>query len=573
VSDTPSYRNSLTLGSMLHEYRLDSVLGAGGFGMTYLAWDVNLEKHVAIKEYLPGDLAVRALDGSIVPVNTESEYDYKWGLDRFIKEARTLARFSHPNIVRVNRFFEANGTSYMVMDYEAGESFYQYLKRNPAPSEAWLKQMLMPILDGLQAVHTAGFLHRDIKPSNVFIRNNGTPVLLDFGSARLAAGGASKNLTAIISPGYAPLEQYAGDGNQGPWSDIYALSGVMFRAITGENPPDAVRRMRDDTVSSALAGARGRYDERFLRAIEWGMTVEERVRPKGVEEWRELFQGRAPVTALDSGGVQNAGARPAGTAAAAVLTTAIPTVRNPSVPSINISHSPRPAAAAVSLAAPTAATRTVTRKLWKWIRFGAFLCLVLAAAAYYLKQRAIENALQQAATRQRAGRLAPELERDMTRHFESADADKSGAISRAELAQRLPAYAGRIAEIDSDGDGVVSLSELTAFMQKEGLADELRNSERKSASQEKSEAPAGKPEPERVELPESADLAIAQTVRQEFIGADRDGNGYLSRDEIRGRFPFIERNFSAVDSDGDGRISPAEFAQLRKQQKLQKPRP
>ena len=219
MAETPTYRNALTLGAMLLEYRLDSVLGAGGFGMTYLAWDINLEKHVAIKEYLPGELAVRALDGSIVPVNTESEYNYKWGLDRFIQEARTLARFSHPNIVRVNRFFEANGTSYMVMDYEAGESLYQYLKRSPAPPEAWLKQMVTPILDGLQAVHKAGFLHRDIKPSNVFMREDGTPVLLDFGSARLAAGGASKSLTAIISPGYAPLEQYAADGNQGPWSD------------------------------------------------------------------------------------------------------------------------------------------------------------------------------------------------------------------------------------------------------------------------------------------------------------------------------------------------------------------
>ena len=219
MAETPTYRNALTLGAMLLEYRLDSVLGAGGFGMTYLAWDINLEKHVAIKEYPPGELAVRALDGSIVPVNTESEYNYKWGLDRFIQEARTLARFSHPNIVRVNRFFEANGTSYMVMDYEAGESLYQYLKRSPAPPEAWLKQMVTPILDGLQAVHKAGFLHRDIKPSNVFMREDGTPVLLDFGSARLAAGGASKSLTAIISPGYAPLEQYAADGNQGPWSD------------------------------------------------------------------------------------------------------------------------------------------------------------------------------------------------------------------------------------------------------------------------------------------------------------------------------------------------------------------
>ena len=129
MPEATTYRNALPLNAMLLEYRLEAVLGAGGFGITYLGWDTNLEKHVAIKEYLPGELAIRALDGSVVPVNTEHEYNYQWGLDRFIQEARTLAKFSHPNIVRVNRFFEANGTSYMVMDYEAGESLYQYLKR------------------------------------------------------------------------------------------------------------------------------------------------------------------------------------------------------------------------------------------------------------------------------------------------------------------------------------------------------------------------------------------------------------------------------------------------------------
>ena len=244
------YHNALPLKSMLQEYRLDSVLGAGGFGITYLGWDTNLEKHVAIKEFLPGELAMRALDGSVVPVNTDHEHNYQWGLDRFVQEARTLAKFSHPNIVRVNRYFEANGTSYMVMEYEEGESLHQLLKRAPVPDEATLTAIVMPILDGLQAVHKAGFLHRDIKPSNVFLRKDGTPVLLDFGSSRFAAGAVPKNFTAIVSPGYAPLEQYSGDGNQGPWSDIYGLACVLFRAVTGEHPPDAVRRLKSDTVRS-----------------------------------------------------------------------------------------------------------------------------------------------------------------------------------------------------------------------------------------------------------------------------------------------------------------------------------
>ena len=187
MAEAPTYRNALPLNSMLCEYRLEAVLGAGGFGLTYLGWDTKLEKHVAIKEYFPDELAIRALDYSVVPVNTENEVNYKWGLDRFTQEARTLAKFGHPNIARVNRFLEANNTSYMVMDYEAGESLHQCLRRRQTLDEAALKNILMPILDGLEAVHKIGFLHRDIKPSNVFIRNSGTPVLLDFGSARVAA--------------------------------------------------------------------------------------------------------------------------------------------------------------------------------------------------------------------------------------------------------------------------------------------------------------------------------------------------------------------------------------------------
>jgi len=297
MTQTNTYRNALALGTSLLEYRLESVLGAGAFGMTYLARDTHLEKLVAIKEYLPTDLAVRALDGSIVPVNTESEHDYRWGLERFIQEARTLARFSHPNIVRVNRYFEANGTGYMVMDYEEGESLNQHLRRKPRPGESALKALLAPLLDGLEAVHKIGFLHRDIKPSNIFLRASGAPVLLDFGSARQASSG-TRSLTSVLTPGFAPLEQYASDGNQGPWSDIYAMGAVVYRAIIDNNPADAVSRLRADTVMQSLDGARDRYSEDFLKAVKWAMTLDEKQRPQSIAQWKpapnEVNSTRSP---------------------------------------------------------------------------------------------------------------------------------------------------------------------------------------------------------------------------------------------------------------------------------------
>ena len=199
------YENALALNSMLLEYRLESVRrGRLRHDLPRLGHQPReARRDQGISAERPGGARARRQHSA---GQYESDFDYQWGLDRFIQEARTLARFGHPNIVRVNRFFEANGTSYMVMDYEAGESLHQYLKRVPMLDEAALKKIMLPILDGLEAVHQAGFLHRDIKPSNVFLRENGVPLLIDFGSARLATGAIPKNLRSIVSPGYAPLE-------------------------------------------------------------------------------------------------------------------------------------------------------------------------------------------------------------------------------------------------------------------------------------------------------------------------------------------------------------------------------
>ena len=260
----PHFRNALPMQSMLLEYRIEQVLGAGGFGITYRARDTNLDKDVAIKEYLPGELAMRAPDGNVVAQATEREAGYQWGLERFLQEARTLGKFSHPNIVRVLRYFEAHATAYVVMDYEQGDPLKTVLQLDPQPPEAKLKGWLAPLLDGLAAVHATGFLHRDIKPDNIFIRADGKPVLIDFG---------------------APL----GEGKEGPWTDIYAMGGVLFRAVTGKNPPDAVSRIRGDSLGADLATARGKYSEGFLHAIEIALAMDEKKRPQNVADWRKLL--------------------------------------------------------------------------------------------------------------------------------------------------------------------------------------------------------------------------------------------------------------------------------------------
>ena len=284
------------MGAMLLEYRLESVLGVGGFGMTYLCTDTNLDKRVAIKEYFPSDLALREPNGGVVAINTQSDQGYQWGLDRFIQEARTLAKFSHPHIVRVLRYFEANATGYMVMDYEDGESLNQLFKTEPLPNEARLKELIFPLLEGLQAVHETGFLHRDIKPANIFIRTNRSPVLLDFGAARQAVSGSTKSLTAVLTPGYAPLEQYSGQGNQGPWSDIYAMAGVLYRAYTSENPPDAVSRLKNDSVPAKLAQLKGRVSAPALHAVQWALALDEKQRPASVAGQRSAtFPASGPV--------------------------------------------------------------------------------------------------------------------------------------------------------------------------------------------------------------------------------------------------------------------------------------
>ena len=294
MSEASQPLNALPQGYRLQEYELVRVLGFGGFGMTYLGFDHNLDKPVAIKEYLPSDIATRTADRSVAAQASEFRGDFQWGLERFVDEARTLARFDHRHIIKVYRFFEAHGTAYIVMEYAEGETLSAHLERKGSLQEAELKGILYPLLDGLAVVHGADFLHRDIKPGNIVLRDvDGSPVLLDFGAARQAIGAKSRSVTSIVTPGYAPIEQYSTRGRQGAWTDIYALGGVCYRALTGDVPEDATDRMRDDPLVPVSLRCAGRASASFLSAVDWALSVDEGDRPQGVGAWREAMEVEA----------------------------------------------------------------------------------------------------------------------------------------------------------------------------------------------------------------------------------------------------------------------------------------
>jgi len=283
---------ALPSGYALHEYRIEQTLGVGGFGLTYLATDSNLNLKVAIKEYLPGDLAQRCEDQSVRPKSESTSESFKWGLSRFLDESRTLASFRHPNIVRVLRFFETNSTAYMVMEFVAGQPLGEWIRSRRPLEQATVLAIAGPLLDGLEVIHRTGYLHRDIKPGNVFIREDGSPVLLDFGSARVVSEGSE--LTAIVTPGYAPIEQYHTQGQQGPWSDLYAFGGVLYWMITGKRPVEAVARVRQDMLPPAAQAAdRERYSAELLAAVDWALVTHEERRPQSVAEFRSALPGLA----------------------------------------------------------------------------------------------------------------------------------------------------------------------------------------------------------------------------------------------------------------------------------------
>jgi serine/threonine protein kinase len=282
-------RGALPAGARLRGYEILAVLGHGGFGVTYQARDTTLGRDVAIKEYLPTAVAIREDGTTVLPRSTALADEFRWGRDRFLQEARTLAKLDGaPAIVRVFDFLEANGTAYMVMALLDGEPLEQRLRREGCLSQPAIERLLDPLLDGLAAVHVAGFLHRDIKPDNIMLDAKSSPTLIDFGASRAPMAGGTAAMTAIFTPGYAAAEQFT-SAKQGPWTDIYGLCATLYHAIVGRPPPSAFDRMVNDAYEPLAKLRPAGFSPAFLAAIDAGLKLRAADRPPSIAEWRPMF--------------------------------------------------------------------------------------------------------------------------------------------------------------------------------------------------------------------------------------------------------------------------------------------
>ena len=262
--------------------------------MTYLATDISLGRRVAVEEYLPLDWASRASDGTVGPHTQSASSDYAWGLSRFLDEARALAQFDHPHIVRVYRVFEALGTAYMVTEHVEGRTLSASLAAEGPWSEDRVRGLLASLISGLEPVHAADLIHRDIKPENVILRADGSAVLIDFGSARQAMGTKSRSVMSVLTPGYAPIEQYGMDiGKQGAWTDIYALGAVAYELLSGRRPQGATERTQDDGLLPVREAAGGRVSGGLSSTVDAALSVFRSDRPQDLSSWRALLSSSA----------------------------------------------------------------------------------------------------------------------------------------------------------------------------------------------------------------------------------------------------------------------------------------
>lgn len=350
--------DALAVGARLGEFEIQRVLGMGGFGIVYLAFDHALEREVALKEYMPASLAARS-GGSQISLRSTSHADtFAIGLRSFVNEARLLAQFDHPSLVKVYRFWEANNTAYMVMPYYRGVTLHAARRAmSRPPDEAWLRALVDPLLGALEVLHDQAVYHRDIAPDNILMLEGGSrpgrPVLLDFGAARRVIGDRTQNLTAILKPAFAPVEQYADVVHlkQGPWTDLYALGAVLYYALGGQPPaPSASRAVHDELPSARRVAAVMAqvhpglsYSDDLLAAIDWALAVRPGDRPQSVQAFRDALAGHGPApmpgSASRPGFSQPA---PAAAAAQAFAPTAVQDGARAGLPGSPVGDPPRP---------------------------------------------------------------------------------------------------------------------------------------------------------------------------------------------------------------------------------------
>jgi len=287
-------------------YRVKKVLGAGGFGFVYLCYEDKMSRYVAIKEYFPRAFAMRNADG-VVFAEKKDQNAFQWGLDSFIEEAKNLEKLKDcPNIVKVLTNFETNGTAYMVMEYIDGkQTLSDYFSHANNRVEKKIVSIIEPLLVTLKAVHDMGFIHRDIKPSNILLKNDGTPVLLDFGSARQAFLSKTDHWTEIGSPGFRAIEQYVKDSDrrEGPWTDIFGLASTLYYAVVGQQPVDTLDRLHQiqqlglqDPYKPAQERGEGVVSDQLLKAIDWALCLDEAQRPQSIGDWRRAIDNKSKLS-------------------------------------------------------------------------------------------------------------------------------------------------------------------------------------------------------------------------------------------------------------------------------------
>jgi serine/threonine protein kinase len=289
-----AYSNkALPAGTIIREWRLEDVLGVGGFGIVYKGRGIYFGELVAIKEYFPSSISERDAEDTVVPIGSDVEEVHALGLKKFVEEAKLLWNLSsptrHPNIVSVRSLFEVHGTAYMVMDFEDGVSLSRLLKEGRRFNERSLWNIIKPVAEGLDRAHRVGVLHRDIKPPNILITDDNRPVLIDFGSARFEAAEATSTSVTFHTPPYAAVEQYVKTYPQGPWTDVYALAVVLYECVTGEKPPEVLERLHGGLGTPLAEGTWPGFGKRFLQAIDAGMTIRPTERPQSIREWLALF--------------------------------------------------------------------------------------------------------------------------------------------------------------------------------------------------------------------------------------------------------------------------------------------